>query len=136
MVQNRLQKGDTCMTIKEMSHLHILAIRITNGFVVVGWQSAQTGSVSLCNDLSCQNVINEPISAERHVHQSQCWGKRRSSPACLLQTATHHGSQYLSLTVSSCLEVCITTCYRRTVIGVLRGHMLSWSSLFFCGRWN
>lgn len=125
MVQNRLQKGDTCMTIKEMSHLHILAIRITNGFVVVGWQSAQTGPVSLCNDLSCQTVINGPISAERHVHQSQCRGKRRSSPACLLQTARHHGSQYLSLTLTSCPEIHITTCYRGTVISVLQGHMVS-----------
>lgn len=91
MVQNRLQKGDTWMTIKEMSHLHILAIRITNGFVVVGWQRAQTGPISLCNDLSCQTVINGPISAERHVHQSQCRGARRTSPACLLQPTTHHG---------------------------------------------
>lgn len=125
MVQNRLQKGDTCMTIKEMSHLHIVAIRITNGFVVVGWQSAQTGPVSLCNDLSCQTVINGPISVERHVHQSQCRGKRRSSPACLLQTATHHGSQYLSLTLTSCPEVHITTCYRKTFVCVLQGHVVS-----------
>lgn len=99
MVQNRLRIGDTRMTIKEMSHLHILAIRITNGFVVVGWQRAQTGPVSLCNDLSCQMVINGPISAERHVHQSQCWAQDALvQPVCFkpLHTMAHNTSVLLS----------------------------------------
>lgn len=66
--------------MKEMSHLHMLAIRITNSCVTAWWQSAQTGPVSLCNDLSCQTVTNGPISAERRVHQSLRCGTRRSGP--------------------------------------------------------
>lgn len=124
MTRNRLRKEDTCRTMKEMSHLHMLAIRITNSCVTAWWQSAQTGPVSLCNDLSCQTVTNGPISAERRVHQSLRCGTRCPGPETVCFKPLHRNPG-----LGGCRDVHITARCVRTAGILQQSYVVTWCSL-------